>query len=205
MDFKPTNVKKAKKITKSRALEIERRKDSTTQLRLTAVDERRKSFLSPADLVDVVRAAPGSRRASFIDPAQIEELQKRKEGAYGDDKEDENNSNGGEEQKIVQAIGALENLELLQEENVSEEQNKDEDDFEDDLWALTNVAITEQHWKNKIRRVSTRRRSSEVSETDTTAAKVTMDKLRKKNAVDIIERRKSSGPTPKYFWDDVAK
>ena len=204
MDFKPTNVKKAKKITKTRALEIERRKDSTTQLRLTAVDERRKSFLSPADLVDVVRAAPGSRRASCIDPAQIEELQKRKEGAYGDEEED-NNSNGVEELKIDQTIGALENLELLQEENVIGEQNNCEDDFEDDLWALTNVAITEQHWKNKVRRVSTRRRSSEVSETDTTAAKVTMDKLRKKKAVDIIERRKSSGPTPKYFWDDVAK
>ena len=164
MDIKPNKEKKKKKVSKKRAQEINRRRESV----LTHIDSENLLIPSPAHFV--THSAPGSRRGSLTE-ASDKDITKESEEDLVD--------NGTR--------------------NVLPHSDTEDDGGMSDLWKHTlPIAIVESAWKHKTRRASTRRRSSEVSESD---AKAVLDRLRMEKAVNVM--KKKNVENPKFFWDDV--
>ena len=191
--LKPTLEKKKKKMTTKRTQEIIRRRSTMVTLAAT----RRTSNL------EVTGGQEGlSRRGSFLDPPVDEILNEPEEveeelssgemEVEAGEVDDEEPEEGGEDEE---AGGRPPSPKF-------EDYNSDSERIElgeQDLWKCTQpiTVIKDISRKMKSRRASERRRSSELSDSDT------KDLIRLQRTVNVMKGEKRAS-NAQFFWDEFA-
>ena len=82
MDIKPTKEKKKKKVSKKRATELNRRRESVLR---NGDSDQSENLLAPSLLSFATHSAPGSRRGSVSESSDTEIIREGEEDAQSDD------------------------------------------------------------------------------------------------------------------------
>jgi len=187
--IKPTLEKKKKKMTTKRTQEIIRRR--STMLTISASSRRNNLEVTEGEGQEGL-----SRRESFLDP-QVDEIFNERSNEMeveADEKykEEENAEDPGE--------GAEDEADGGPDSPKFEDYNSDGEKIElgeQDLWKCTQpiTVIKEISRKMKSRRASERRRSSDLSDSDT------KDLIRLQRTVNVMKGEKRAS-NAQFFWDD---
>ena len=191
--IKPTLEKKKKKMTTKRTQEIIRRR--STMLTISASSRRNNLEVTEGEGQEGL-----SRRESFLDPA-VDEILNEVEERSSEMEVEADEVNYEEEENAEDPGEGAEEADGGPDSPKFEDYNSDGEKIElgeQDLWKCTQpiTVIKEISRKMKSRRASERRRSSDLSDSDT------KDLIRLQRTVNVMKgERKASNA--QFFWDDL--